>query len=168
MRQWKGWKKHFCPLVVGYFEHAFVILNKQSYAKTWKDLLLWSRHAYKIWYGKYQQTQPHPQGSQKLKSNRSWDTLKNWMIKAYFNIFLPRYYLFVFSLLFHSLWDWTSSGSWQLGQTGWRVRTCIPLSRGWWSASTAAPWWSGTMKHRSPSISAHLYKAVWSPPLIAR
>lgn len=101
MRQWKGWKKHFCPLVVGYFEHAFVILNKQSYAKTWKDLLLWSRHAYKIWYGKYQQTQPHPQGSQKLKSNRSWDKLITDKI-GWLKLTLTYFCGVIISLSFHS------------------------------------------------------------------
>lgn len=53
--------------------------------------------------------------------------------------------------LHYSLCGWTSSGSWRPGQTGWRAWTCTPLSRGWWSASTAALWWCGTTSHRSLS-----------------
>lgn len=65
------------------------------------------------------------------------------------------FFFFLPSIIYYSLCGWTSSGSWRLGQTGWRVWICTPLSRGCWSASTAALWWSGTTRHRSVTHSSH-------------
>lgn len=55
-----------------------------------------------------------------------------------------------------SLCGLTSGGSWLRGQTGWRAWICTPRSHGWWSASTAAPWRSGTTRRRSISVSPTL------------